>query len=532
MAACSMPAAAVWLALAAPALARTFDVNRTGDPAPDGCTRSECTLREAVLAANARPGPDELLLRSGRRYELAQPGAEDAAMAGDLDVTSPLRIGASAKRRAIVDANDLDRVFDFREARGSLSRLTITGGLLTGGQRGGGVAAGDAPVRILRSKIVGNRTMGAGGSAGGVYALDGGAIKRSLIAGNEATSNSGGVWVFGDEDAPFVIDRSRIRGNQAGSGPGGASVDQALVSRTTVVRNTTNSGCGGISAGDALVTRSLIMRNESLTLGGGGICQNAVGPRVDLIRSRVIRNESAGNGGGASFGFAGFSIVKSTIADNTAAGDGGGIFAPVAQPLEVRASTISGNSAGGTGGGIHAESATALNLTNSTIAGNEAGTHGGGIFAINPMGGNPTVVTLAFTTIARNVADADGNLTGLGGGIADGVDASYVARRTLLGRNVGTDPDCSADVDSQGRNLISVETAACNGFDGPGDLVGNPRIGPLGRNGGPTKTVPLKRASPAVDAGGAECPARDQRGVRRPQGRRCDIGAFERERPR
>jgi CSLREA domain-containing protein len=528
IAACLAPAAVAWLALTAPALGRTFEVNRTSDPAPDGCTRSECTLREAIIAANVRPGGDEVILRSGRRYELAQPGADDVAMLGDLDVLSPLRVGVSARRRATIDANDLDRIFDFRGSGGSLSRLEITGGLVTGGQRGGAVA-GDAPVRIVRSRVVGNRALTPGGTAGGVYLLAGGAIKRSLIAGNEATSNAGGLWVFGEEGDPFVIDRSRIEGNEAGSGPGGAGVNDARVSRTVILRNTAGSGCGGISAGDARVTASRIVRNESLSLGGGGICQNAVGPRVELIRSRVLRNESAFNGGGVNFGFASFAIVASTIAGNSAAGHGGGIFASVAQPLEIRGSTVSGNTAGGTGGGIRAESATELELTNSTIAGNRAAADGGGIFAINPSGGNPTVVTLAFTTIVRNVADADENFSGVGGGIANGLDASYVSRGTLIGRNVGNDPDCFALVDSQGRNLISVETGACNGFDGPGDLTGNPRIGSLGRNGGPTATVSLKRASPAVNAAGTECPARDQRGRRRPQGPRCDIGAFERD---
>jgi hypothetical protein len=49
-------------------------------------------------------------------------------------------------------------------------------------------------------------------------------------------------------------------------------------------------------------------------------------------------------------------------------------------------------------------------------------------------------------------------------------------------------------------------------------------------NGGPTKTHALVKGSPAIDAApvDSDCPAVDQRGVARPQGAGCDIGAFER----
>src|SRR6185295_15730292 len=47
-------------------------------------------------------------------------------------------------------------------------------------------------------------------------------------------------------------------------------------------------------------------------------------------------------------------------------------------------------------------------------------------------------------------------------------------------------------------------------------------------NGGPTETIALLTGSPAIDAsGGRTCVATDQRGVARPQGNACDIGAFE-----
>ena len=45
-------------------------------------------------------------------------------------------------------------------------------------------------------------------------------------------------------------------------------------------------------------------------------------------------------------------------------------------------------------------------------------------------------------------------------------------------------------------------------------------------------THALLPGSPAIDAAAdAACPATDQRGVARPQGAHCDVGAFERELP-
>ena len=53
-------------------------------------------------------------------------------------------------------------------------------------------------------------------------------------------------------------------------------------------------------------------------------------------------------------------------------------------------------------------------------------------------------------------------------------------------------------------------------------------LGPLQNNGGPTLTMALRFPSAAIDAGDdTSCPATDQRGLFRPGGLRCDIGATE-----
>jgi hypothetical protein len=59
---------------------------------------------------------------------------------------------------------------------------------------------------------------------------------------------------------------------------------------------------------------------------------------------------------------------------------------------------------------------------------------------------------------------------------------------------------------------------------------GDPLLGPLADNGGPTLTHALLPGSPALNTALLpNCPPEDQRGVTRPQGAGCDKGAFELE---
>ena len=59
-------------------------------------------------------------------------------------------------------------------------------------------------------------------------------------------------------------------------------------------------------------------------------------------------------------------------------------------------------------------------------------------------------------------------------------------------------------------------------------ITADPLLGTLGNYGGFTQTIPLLAGSSAIDTGNdAICPATDQRGVARPQGAHCDIGAYE-----
>jgi hypothetical protein len=92
---------------------------------------------------------------------------------------------------------------------------------------------------------------------------------------------------------------------------------------------------------------------------------------------------------------------------------------------------------------------------------------------------------------------------------------------------------CGAGVTSGGYNVTSDATCPVAAGDLPSTVLG---LGPLADNGGPTPTVLPPVGSPVVDAvppGTAGlCDGTvplDQRGLHRPVGAGCDVGAVERQ---
>jgi hypothetical protein len=92
------------------------------------------------------------------------------------------------------------------------------------------------------------------------------------------------------------------------------------------------------------------------------------------------------------------------------------------------------------------------------------------------------------------------------------------------------DGDCQGPLTSNGYNIESPGNTC--GFDQQGDQSSVSAVlldlQPLADNGGPTQTHAITTDSAALNAGTCEVDE-DQRGVTRPQGPACDVGAFERQ---
>ena len=224
-------------------------------------------------------------------------------------------------------------------------------------------------------------------------------------------------------------------------------------------------------------------------------------------------------------------LINGAISGNRAEGSGGGIYNSPRGMLTLIDGAISGNVAD-SGGGVSNAGGT-LRLINSTISDNIAQQGGGGILNATTA----SQMEMIFCTVYGNTSGKEG------GGIWNGVNNSagqLVMRNSLIGGNKApAGPDILGPLTSQGYNLIQ---NAKNTTFAPSQLHGTDllqvessalRIDPLLRdNGGSTQTNALFPGSVAIDRiPPNDCRIKDistdQRGVRRPQGRACDIGAYE-----
>lgn len=239
------------------------------------------------------------------------------------------------------------------------------------------------------------------------------------------------------------------------------------------------------------------------------------------IQDCVIRDNFAGVSGGGISNEGTLTLVRTTVSSNAVDefGVGGGIenFEGTATIVD---SAIAGNAAdfgGGIENAVDSEQGVAtLTVTNSTISANNASEFGGGI---DNFGGNAQVL---FSTVVDNAAPS-------GGGILN--DGQFSVKNSLVANNpVGGQCDGSGTLSAPGDNLATDNS--CPGFTEV--TAGAIELGPLTDNGGPTATHALGESSVAINAA-ADCTDiasttdidNDQRGVTRPQGSACDIGAFE-----
>jgi hypothetical protein len=252
--------------------------------------------------------------------------------------------------------------------------------------------------------------------------------------------------------------------------------------------------------------------------GGGGIANSG---SLTLDHCLVSHNSTRfGNRGGGILNVSGadLTIEYSTISDNSvgpAIGAlGGGIYNE--GNLTVFSSTIFGNILQSydefgfaAGGGIYSYSSAMAVVVNSTVSGNGAfagpgSENGGGIAGSN--------LFIRNSTITGNVARHGAGITG-----------SPDIRNTIVAGN-GTEDLLGTPVAS-GYNVFGTGQP----FEDT-DIIGDPLLGLLTDNGGPTFTHALLDGSPAIDAGdNTDAPDFDQRGdgFARIVNGIIDIGAYE-----
>jgi predicted outer membrane repeat protein len=178
--------------------------------------------------------------------------------------------------------------------------------------------------------------------------------------------------------------------------------------------------------------------------------------------------------------------------------------------------TFNGNTAS-IGGGMYNNITSNPTLTNVTFSGNSADGNGGGMYNVNS---SPTLTNVTFS----------GNSASQKGGGMYNTSGSPTIRNTIFWSNTAS--SAGAQIFNNGSSSVvsdSVVLAGCPaGSTCTNIIITDPKLGPLGNYGGSNQTIPLLPGSSAIDTGNdAFCPATDQRGVARPQGAHCDIGAYE-----
>ena len=351
-------------------------------------------------------------------------------------------------------------------------------------------------------------------TGGGACTLRAAIQEANALAGDDTIILPTGIYTLTlagvDEDAAATgdldITSSLII---AGSGPAATIIDGNALDRVIhIPLSTTLVSISGVT----------IQRGDAGVADGGGLYNLGI---LELTDSAVISNTAVPSttvrwyaGGGGIRNEGNLTLITTTVRGNVTGVIGGGISS--GGVLTLTNSLVAYNhSFGGTGGVFNFGSMT---ISNSTVSDNAAGITVGSIR-------NSGTMTLTNSTVTSNH-----DLQGMGGVNQDSGNP-LVVKNTIVADNYSSlsgPSDCSGLMTSLGQNLVGT-SCSCFYQAMPTDQVGvDPLLGPLTDNGGPTLTRLPQPGSPALNKGdNVGCPATDQRGMQRPQGGICDVGAVE-----
>ena len=489
------------VAPAAASAAVVYNVDTTADanlsnPTSKQCvaaveTPKKCTLRAAIQAADNQPSATGVTINvPAGVYKLTVMDPTATATYLYVNNPGPLNIVGAGASSTTVDANFTDRAFFLTNGGVTISGLTI-----------------------------------ANGSSGGL-----GHVSSCPSPGSISGSPDGGAIYL--QNGSLTLQDDVITGNIAG-GYGGGIYTQST---------------GALTLAGVTVSHNTSCANSEGPRAGGGIDTYDRGPLT--IRGSTISDNTASNGNGGGIAETesnGTTKIYDTTISGNHAFDGGGIEASAGGTFLLFGDLLSGNKASNYGGGFDNSGNDTDTFINTTIAGNSASSGGGGIeTGTNFSEGPLTAETISFSTLDDNTSSSGF------GNIDNGAGECSFASTQVPSQCGGAAVDDSIVIRGGGGNCHpgSVVSLGHNVFDDTSDhgtqcgatssdiVTASPKVAGLADNGGQTQTEALLPGSPAVDAANvARCTSEtknpsgnqvDQRGfVPRPQGARCDIGAFE-----
>ncbi len=367
-----------------------YTVNRADDIIPRGTgstcitpASTDCTLREAVIKANANPGSTIHFAYwlNGWPITLYRTGNDANANAGDLDINANMTIvGNGASETIIQGALDAyytdsigDKVFGINQD-GTFDSLTVSFSGLTIRYGDNTIASGDPS-----------------------WAFTGGGVDVFQTGlGNQTTFTN------------CVISYNRSRTSYGG----GVNIDQGAIS----------GGYPVDATGSVSFTNVTFDHNQTITAGGqvtgGALNIFGVAPVVTISASTFTNNSTPSASAGGAIYFrtinGGSLSIDNSVFSGNSSGVGGAISAypyNAATTVTIQNSQFTGNTASDVGGALSLEggllTTTPFQLTNLLVSGNTASSHGGGIYVGNAR------VTLSNSRIVNNTATSDASSKGL-----------------------------------------------------------------------------------------------------------------------
>jgi CSLREA domain-containing protein len=435
-------------------LTKTFAVTSFSDRNSGFCG-ADCTLREAVTAANA----------AGGRAGITLPAGTYVVSLGTMTVSGDVHIHGAAVGTTIIDGNANSRLFTLEQAtaRLVLSKLTLRNGksdyggailskgvlvldrvAANGNNAGnGGAILSTGSLTGLALTVSSNKatsTNTSTGFGGGILVESGSyGLFASVIKDNFATFNGGGLYTL----SGGTVINSTFSGNSAGA-IGGAidTMGATSIIGSRFTSNTANDG-GGVSTREAnarvAVTTSTFEDNSAtgVDLGGGGAAFNYLGT-LTVKDSVFNRNIAYGEGGGAietngtlnltniSFDSNAAKMHNNPLPDS-APGFGGAVLIIADSTVSIDAAQFTNNNAGNSGGAIYNDQRTQLTISKSQFTSNVAqglfaggGGYGGAIISE----GNVTMSGSTLTSNSSKVA---------GGGLSTKFGIAAISSTTFSG---------------------------------------------------------------------------------------------------
>ncbi|HEX9953060.1 MAG TPA: CSLREA domain-containing protein, partial [Rubricoccaceae bacterium] len=440
-------AALLLVGAALPAQAATLLVTTSADELN---TDGDCSLREAVQAANTNVGVDACGNGSTGGDTIlftAITGQTVTLTAGQIEVTDGLTIGDAVSTVTIVASVGARH---FRLSLTSpvepvqLTNVTLRGG---SGIIGGSVLVADGQPSTFRTVTFDQNTSAASGGAlrvgAGTHTLAGCVFTANTTSVAGVTDGGGAVYNNG---GTLDVRSSSFSNNTAIAGTAnGGAVLNGFGGTLNVSIGTTFTSNQAARAGGAIESAG------NLTVDGGSFTGNMAGINGGAVHltgavtaaftgSTGFVNNAAGMEGGAVWNSATGTLTMANpqITGNSAAGPaadqgGGGVFSD-GGTTTLTNPNIDGNratGAAGSGGGVLNTAGGRLTVTGGSITSNTAVRAGGGVET--NLSGGATGNTLALNNVTISLNNA-GTAPGFGGGVhVTGAAVATVTGGTVSG---------------------------------------------------------------------------------------------------